>query len=64
MEISKTIRKETKEQKGGFLGKLLATLGTNLLGKMLVGKVIVIAIYGNKGQRTVRAGFGYDSKDF
>ena len=64
MEISKTIRKETKEQKGGFLGKLLATLGTNLLGKMLGGKGIVRAIYGNKGQRTVRAGFGYDSKDF
>ena len=30
--ISKTIENETKEQRGGFLGILLGTLGTSLLG--------------------------------
>ena len=29
--ISKRIENETKEQKGGFLGKLLGTLGASLL---------------------------------
>ena len=36
--ITKTIENETKEQKEGFLGMLLATLGTSLLGHMLAGK--------------------------
>ena len=29
--ITKTIKNETKEQKGGFLGMLLGTLGATLL---------------------------------
>ena len=37
----KTIKDETKEQKRGFLGMLFGTLGANLLGNMLAGKVIV-----------------------
>ena len=33
--VTKTIENETKEQKGGFLGMLLGTLGASLLGNML-----------------------------
>ena len=36
--IAKTIKIGTKEQKGGFLGMLLGTLGASLLGNMLTGK--------------------------
>ena len=36
--VSKTIQNEAKEQKEGFLSKLLGTLGTGLLGNMLTGK--------------------------
>ena len=32
--ITKTIKNETKEQKGGFLSMLLGTLGTSLLGDL------------------------------
>ena len=31
--LPKTIKNEIKEQKGGFLGMLLGTLGASLLGK-------------------------------
>ena len=40
-ELIKTIKNETKEQKGGFVSMLLGTLGTSLLGNLLAGKVIV-----------------------
>ena len=36
--VSETTRNEAKEKKGGFLSMLLGTLGTNLLGNILVGK--------------------------
>ena len=36
--VSETIKKEAKEQKGGFLNMLLGTLGASLLGNMLAGK--------------------------
>ena len=39
--LIKTIKNETKEQKGGFVSMLLGTLGTSLLGNVLAGKVIV-----------------------
>ena len=35
--VSKAIKSETKEQKGGFLSMLLGTLGASLLGKLLTG---------------------------
>ena len=35
--ISKKIENETKEQRGGFLGMLLGTLGASLLGNLLIG---------------------------
>ena len=57
--VAKTIKNETKEQKGGFLSMLLGTLGASLLGNLLAGKGIVIAGSRNKeGKGIVRAGYG------
>ena len=36
--VTKSIKKETKEQKGRFLNMLLGALGANLLGNVLAGK--------------------------
>ena len=36
--VTKTIKNETKEQKGGFLSMFLVTLGASLLGNLLAGK--------------------------
>ena len=36
--VYETIQNKVKEQKGGFLGMLLGTLGASLLGNMLGGK--------------------------
>ena len=36
--VTKTIENETKEQRGGFFGMLLGTLGASLLGNLLSGK--------------------------
>ena len=58
-EVTKTIKNETKEQKGGFLSMLLDTLGASLLGNMLAGNGIVRAGSGIKlGKGIVRAGYG------
>ena len=58
-EITKTIKNETKEQKEGFLGMLLGTLGASFLGNMLTGKGILRAGYGNKERKGIlRAGYG------
>ena len=46
--VTKTIKNETKEQKGGFLSMLLGTLGASLLGNILEGKGIVRAGSENK----------------
>ena len=46
--VTKTIKNETKEQKGGFLGMLLGNLGESLFGNMLAGKGIVRAGYGKE----------------
>ena len=55
--VSETIQHEAKEQRGGFLGMLLGTLGASLLGdvlsKGLSGKGVIRA-----GERTIRAGYG------
>ena len=52
--VTKTIENETKEQRGGFLGTLLGTLGASLLGNLLTdGKGIMTA-----GNGIVRAGEG------
>ena len=55
--ITKTIEDEAKEQKGGFLGMVLGTLGAIFLRTMLSGKGIARAGYGNKeGKNTLRTG--------
>ena len=57
--VTKTIKNETKEQKGGFLSMLFGTLGASLLGYLLSGKGIVRAGSENKkGKGIVRAGYG------
>ena len=55
--ITKTVKNEVKEQKGGFRSMLLGTLGTSLLGNMLAGRGVIRA-----GEGTIRAGYG--SKTF
>ena len=49
--VTKTIKNETKEQKGGFLSMLLAFLGASLLGNLLTGKGILRAGSGNKKEK-------------
>ena len=67
-EVSKTIKDETKEQRGGFLSMLLGTLGASLLGNLLTGgKGIMRAGEGSvesrtKGDGIVRAGSGSKKK--
>ena len=65
--VTKTIKNETKEQKGEFLSMLLGTLGASLLGNLLTGKGILRAGTGrplssslknNKGKGIGRAGTG------
>ena len=51
--ISKTIKNETKEQKGGLLSMLLGTLSASLLGNLLTGK----GLY-RTGQGMYRTGYG------
>ena len=51
--VTKTIKNETKGQKGGSLSMLLSTLGASLLGNLLTGKITVRA-----GEGFLRAGEG------
>ena len=51
--VSETVENELKEQKGGFLGILAATLGASLLGSMLSGKKVI-----REGDRVIRADKG------
>ena len=51
--VSETVQNGVKEQKGGFLGILLGTIGACLLGNILAGKRINRA-----GEGIVRAGYG------
>ena len=50
--VTKTIENETKEQRGGFLGMLLGTLGASLLGNLLAGGKGIL----RAGDGIVRAG--------
>ena len=60
--VTKTTKKGTKEQKGGFLSMSWGTLGASLLGNLLAGKGTVRAGSGNKkGKGIVRAGTGCPS---
>ena len=66
--VSKTIKNETKEQRGGFLSMLLGTLGASFFGNFLTGgKGIVRPGEGSvacraKGDGIVRAGSGSKKK--
>ena len=70
--VTKTIKNETEEQKGGFLSMLFGTLGACLLGNLLAGKVIVIADSGRplfsalqnkKGKGIARTGSDHPSNE-
>ena len=62
--VTKTIKNETKEQKGGFLSMLVGTLVAILLGNLLTGKGILragsscpssFALQNKKGKGILRA---------
>ena len=55
--VRKTIKNETKEQRGGFLSMLLGTLGASLLGNLLIGGKGSAASRA-KGEGIMRAGDG------
>ena len=55
--VTKTIKTETKEQKGGFVSILLGTFGASLLANLLAGKGVVRA---GSGKGIVRADTGKD----
>ena len=57
--VTKTIKNQTKEQKGRFLSMFVGTLGASLLGNLLAQKGFVRAGSGNKKREgVVRAGTG------
>ena len=56
--VSEAVENEVKEQKGGFLGMLAATLSSNLLENMLAGKGVVSGTDG-----VIRAGEGINRAD-
>ena len=54
-DVSQTIKNEAKDQKGGFIRKLLAALGASLLGYLLTSTMYIctnvfINMYINKVQ--------------
>ena len=51
--VTKTIKNETKEQRGRFLSMLLGTLGASLLGNLLSGKGIARVGYGDPLQNKI-----------
>ena len=58
IQVTKTVKNETKDQKGGFLGMLVGTLRASLLIKMFIGKGMLKAGYGHKkGKRMLRASY-------
>ena len=57
--VTKKIKNETKEQKGGFLSILLGTLGASLLGNILAGKGVVRP---GTGRRSLNSSTSYGNK--
>ena len=65
--VTKTIKNETKKQKGGFLSMLLGTLGVSLLGNLLSGKGIVRVGYGSsikKSFNSTTSTTNFEIKDY
>ena len=54
--VTKTIKNETKKEKGGFWSMLLRTLEASLLGNLLAGKGISRADSGNKKRKGILRG--------
>ena len=58
--VSESIKNKAKEQKRGFLGMLLGTLGASLLGNILTGKGVIAKSQGQAPiiarDSTIRAG--------
>ena len=65
--ITETVQNEVKEQKEGFLGMLLGTLGASLLGNLLTGKGINRARKGKginrAGEEVLRASYGNNNNN-
>ena len=59
--ITEAVKKDVKEQKGGFLSMLLGTLGASLLGDLLTKNLSGRGVI-RVGKGTIRA--GYQSKKF
>ena len=57
--VTKTIKNETKEQKGGLLCMFLGTLGASLLGNIFTGKGIVRA---GSGLHSLNSSTSYEKK--
>ena len=53
--VTETVQNEVKEQKEGFLGMLLGTLGVSLLGNLLTGRGVMAT---SQGRGVKRAGKG------
>ena len=53
-QVSETIKNTAKEQKGGFLGMLLGTLGASLLGSFLASKGVT-----KVGEDTIRVAHNF-----
>ena len=71
--VTKRIKNETKEQKGGFLSISLGTLGASLLGNLLTrkgtfragsGRPLSSSLKNNKGKGILRAGSGNNKKEW
>ena len=59
--LTKAAKNKTREQRGGFLGTLVGTLGTTLLGNLISGKGIARGGCGNtKRKEIVRLGYGVE----
>ena len=50
-EVTKTIKNETRMERGGYLGMLLGTLASTLLENMLIGRGFLRTGYGNKKEK-------------
>ena len=59
--VNETIKNKTRELKRRFIGKLLGTLGANLLGNLLRGKEVMTTcigtVVGDDGKNTGGQGF-------
>ena len=55
--VSETIQHESKEQRRGFLGMLLGTLGASLFGDVLSNGLSVKGVI-RADEGTIRAGYG------